>query len=122
LDPPRATLFFTVLADDEGELVSAVAAVEAGLVSAGVVLTERPVVSSRDEKPPQDSPRDGLHWDDESRTLTIDGQAERASDVEVAVTTDERGALLIVAVGMNSPGGRREFAFPRVRRVQVRRP
>jgi putative intracellular protease/amidase len=121
LDPPRATLHFTILADDEDELVSAVAAVEAGLVSAGVVLTERPMVASHEEKPPSDSPPDGLHWDDESRTLTIDSQARRSGDVEVELLTREEGVLLLIAVGVESPGGRREFAFPRVHRLSVRR-
>jgi len=123
LDPPRATLDFSVVTEDHESPASAVAAVEASLIAAGVILTEPPrVVRSQPVLPPEDSPRDGLHFDSEAGTLTIDGKAIRNTDVEVDLAPGQNGGYMLqVAVGINSPGGRREFRFPRASRIVVRR-
>ena len=116
----QVRLHFSVLADDEQELLASVQAVLNGLQVFEIEVVGDPdLLSARTIEPPH-AKAAGVHYDDASKILTIDTWAPGWHDLEMAVFPHDGGRTGVMLASYEH-GQRREEVFI-VAGIKVLRP
>lgn len=105
-EPATAGLSFSVVVNDEKELIQSLISIESSLTAANIVLVEPPrLLSSRVIEPPYLEAQ-GLEFDQESQTIIIDTSRLAPGEVEIGFIGREDGRMTAL-IATNAPGHRR---------------